>query len=301
MTEPTIEPTFEPTFSIIITTYDRPGPLRACLAALARSDYPRDRFEVVVVDDGGPTPLDPVVAEFRDRMALTLLRQVNAGPASGRNHGARVARHAYLAFTDDDCQPEPGWLSALADGVRAAPEALVGGRTVNGLPGNPYSSASQLVLDMVYAFYNADPAAARFFATNNVAAPADRFREMGGLDETFRVSEDREFCDRWRHRGYPLTYEHRALVVHRHPLTLRSFWRQHFQYGRGAARFHRARGARRSGSLQEHLGFHLRLPRWWRRARAQGAQPRSALHILPRVALWQVANASGYVCERLGL
>jgi GT2 family glycosyltransferase len=294
-------PAFEPTYSVVITTYDRPGPLRACLAALARSDYPHERFEVVVVDDGGPAPLDAVVAEFRDRMALTLVRQANAGPASGRNHGARMARHAYLAFTDDDCQPEPGWLAALADGLRATPEALVGGRTVNGLPENPYSSASQLITDMVYAFYNADPAAARFFATNNLAVPAGRFREMGGLDERFRVSEDREFCDRWRHRGYPLTYEPRALVVHRHPLTLSSFWRQHFQYGRGAARFHQARGARQSGSLHEHIGFHLRLARWWRRARELGADPRSTFRVLPRVALWQVANASGYVCERLGL
>lgn len=295
------EPTVEPAFSVVITTHDRPGPLRACLAALVRSDYPREGFEAVVVDDGGPAPLDAVVAEFRDRMPITLVHQPNAGPASGRNHGARVARHAYLAFTDDDCQPEPGWLAALAGRLRAAPEALVGGRTVNGLPDNPYSSASQLIMDMVYAFYNADPAHARFFATNNLAVPAGRFREVGGLDERFRVSEDREFCDRWRHRGYALTYEPRALVVHRHPLTLSSFWRQHFQYGRGAARFHRTRGARRSSTLHDHIGFHLRLLRWWRRARDQGADSRSRLPLLPRVALWQVANASGYLCERLGL
>ncbi len=291
----------EPTFSVVITTYNRPGPLRFCLAALARSEYPREGFEVVVVDDGGSVPLHALGDEFREQMPLTLVRQPNAGPSSGRNHGARVARHTHLAFTDDDCQPEPGWLAALAGRLRATPNALVGGRTMNGLPENPYSSASQLVHDMVYAFYNADPLDARFFATNNLALSAARFLEMGGLDERFRFSEDREFCDRWRHQGYPLVYEPRALVVHRHPLTLASFWRQHFQYGRGAARFHRARGARRSGTLADHIGFHLRLPRWWRRARAEVGHPESGLRVLPRLALWQVANTSGYVCERLDL
>ena len=40
-----------PFFSVIIPTYERPVPLASCLKALARMDYPRERFEVIVVDD----------------------------------------------------------------------------------------------------------------------------------------------------------------------------------------------------------------------------------------------------------
>ncbi len=45
-------PIMQPEFSIIVPTFNRPTQLAACLTALARLDYPRDRFEVVVVDDG---------------------------------------------------------------------------------------------------------------------------------------------------------------------------------------------------------------------------------------------------------
>ncbi len=49
----TIDPL--PSFSIVIATHNRPRQLAECLAALASLDYPRDRFEVIVVDDGSPT------------------------------------------------------------------------------------------------------------------------------------------------------------------------------------------------------------------------------------------------------
>jgi GT2 family glycosyltransferase len=202
-----------------------------------------------------------------------------------------------LAFTDDDCEPEPGWLRALGARLRGTPDALVGGRTRNGLPHNSYSNASQLILDMVYAFYNAEPGDARFFATNNLAVRAALFHEAGGLDERFRVSEDREFCDRWRHEGRRLIYEPDAVIIHRHPLTLANFWRQHFRYGRGAARFHRAAGARRSGRLGDHVGFHLHLPRWWRQARTSDRTAPGVLRMLPHLVLWQLANACGFVWE----
>jgi len=290
-----------PTFSVVITTYNRPRQLRSCLAALGRSAYPSEAFEVIVLDDGGHDPLNGLVAEFRSMPRVTLVAQRNGGPASGRNCGARVARHEFLAFTDDDCEPAPGWLPALARRLQSAPDALVGGRTVNGLPENPYSCASQLIVNMAYAFYNADPAAARFFAANNLALSTRLFLEFGGFDERFRVSEDRDFCDRWRHHVHSLAYEPEALVVHRHPLTLASFWRQQFRYGRGAARFHEACATRHSGRLRDHVGFHLQLPRWWRRAIATEPHRVRPARVLPPLALWQLANACGYVCERLRL
>ena len=285
------------TFSVVITTYNRPTQLRACLTALAQSAYPREAFEVVVVDDGGSAPLNALVTEFRPALAVALVAQSNGGPASGRNHGARVARHEFLAFTDDDCEPDPGWLAALARALASSPDVLLGGRTVNGLPDNLYSCASQLIVDMAYAFYNASPAG-RFFAANNLAVRAALFRQIGGFDERFRTSEDREFSDRWRHQGLSLVYEPAALVVHRHPLTLNSFCRQHFQYGRGAARFHAVCASRHSGRLLDHIGFHLMLPRWWRRAVATGHDRRTSLRVIPQLAVWQFANALGYLSER---
>ena len=67
--------TKQKTFSVIIPTYARPIMLKSCLRSLARIDYPREDFEVVVVDDGSTTPLDSIVNSFRGSLDLVLLTQ----------------------------------------------------------------------------------------------------------------------------------------------------------------------------------------------------------------------------------
>ena len=288
-----------PFFSIVITTFRRPRQIVECLHSLEFLDYPRSRYEVIVVDDGSPEPLDAIISSFRASLPLTLLRQPNGGPASGRNTGARHARGRYLAFTDDDCQPAPDWLKRLEACLLADPDIMVGGRTVNVLPSH-CSAASQIIHDLVYGFFNHDPEHARFFATNNMALPRLQFLAAGGLDESFRfASEDRELCDRWHHLGFRLRYEPAATVCHRHDLNFPRFCRQHFAYGRGAARFHAVRRERRSSSLLEQSIFHLR-PDWWLIApvlRAGGIIDGLALFGL--LLTWQSANAAGYCYERL--
>jgi GT2 family glycosyltransferase len=287
-------------FSIIITTYKRPEALAGCLEALAGLDYARGGFEVVVVDDGGDRPLDDVVEPFCRRMEVTLLRQEHGGAARGRNRGVQAARGCYLAFTDDDCRPAPGWLRAFEAALARRPDALAGGRTTNGLTGNLCSSASQLIMDIVYDHYNPDPENARFFATCNLALPTRSFRELGGFDEGYvlHACEDRDLCDRWRHRGWPLIYVPEAVARHQHHLDLPGFCRQHFTYGRGAVRFHRQRRWRGSGRLWKELGFHFRIGRWLFRPFRE-ASGRRALGLLGLLLLWQVVNTAGYFYEWL--
>ena len=71
-------------FSIVTPTYNRPERLATCLQSIAQLDYPRDRFEVIVVDDGSKTPIEPVITPLRDRLNITLLKQLNSGPAAAR-------------------------------------------------------------------------------------------------------------------------------------------------------------------------------------------------------------------------
>lgn len=231
-----------PIFSIIVPTYRRPEQLRECLHSLTNLDYPGDRFEVIVVDDASPIPPREVVGEFHGRFPVRLLEQRHGGPAVARNTGARAAQGDWLAFTDDDCLVAPTWLTALHTRLNTMPDALVGGCTVNAYPDNLYSTVSQLLTDGLYAYFESHPQSLRFFTSNNLAMARSRFLEVGGFDETFPLAagEDREFCARWMRHGYQLASEERAVVRHRHWLTLRSFWRQQFGYGRGAYRFHQA-------------------------------------------------------------
>jgi GT2 family glycosyltransferase len=284
-------------YSVIVATYNRPAKLAVCLGALLRLDYPRDAYEVIVVDDGSPAPLDAVVAEAQSARPngprLRLIRQANAGAAAARNAGARIAEGEFIAFTDDDCEVLPDWLHAFDAARQRHPDALLGGAAINGLPDNLFSSASHWIHLLVYAFYNRDPDNARFFATQNMSMLAARFRELGGLFAPYRsAAEDRDLCHRWIQTGGRLVYVPEARMIHRHDLTLASFWRQHFAYGRGAYRFHALCEARGSGSLRDHLPFHRSLPSLSRSLGLPAAQ-------IPVLVLWQVANAAGYFWEML--
>lgn len=284
-----------PAVSVVVPTRDRPEPLRRCLQALAGVDYPAGRFEVVVVDDGGATDLAPLLPRAPAGPRVRLLRQAHGGPGRARNAGAAAAEGQVLVFTDDDCAPDAGWLRALVAALGGDPAAAAGGRTINGLASDRFAAASQHIQDLVYAHYNADPAAARFLASNNLAMPHAAFEAVGGFDgERFPLAaEDRDLCDRWRASGRRLVFAPDAVVWHFHAMSLRGFCRQHLGYGRGAARFHAARHERGTGRMRDQLTFHADR-RVWRAALADRSPARAAL-----LALWQACNAAGYAAERL--
>ena len=175
------------------------------------------------------------------------------------------------------------------------PQHMVGGRTVNALTNNPYATASQLLVNYLYEYYNRDPDHARFFTSNNLALPAELFHRIGGFDVrlTRAAGEDRDLCARWLEQGYGLFYEPAAVVCHAHDLTLRKLWRQHFQYGRAAFYFHRQRGRR---AKMEPPAFYLRLLRY---SFSQG-RGYAALGLAMLLGLSQVANAAGYYTKRIG-
>ncbi len=282
-------------FSIIIPTYNRPQQLGGCLESLAQLDYPPDRFEVIVMDDGSPQPLDSVVAPFLDRLDIRLQRQENAGPAAARNHAAQLANGKYLAFTDDDCRPATDWLTSLEACFSAAPDHIVGGKTVNALPDNPYSATSQNIISMGYDHYNAVRDQARFFASNNMVVPTDRFRELNGFDENFTTSEDRELCDRWLHQGYQMTYAPEVVIHHAHPMSLKSFWKQHYSYGQGAFRFHKTRAEKGWGNFKIEENYYFNLLRY----PFVNGQGYKGLILTGVLFVSQVANAAGFFREML--
>lgn len=286
----------EPLISIVVPTFNRPAKLRACLDALANLDYPRERFEVVVVDDGSPTPLDAVVALFRERLDVRLIRQQNSGPATARNSGAAIARGRLLAFTDDDCAPGAGWLAALEQVHLAATDHMIGGKMINVYADNVYSTASQDLIAYLYAYYESQ-GQPRLFVTSNVAVPAQAFRELGGFETRFALAagEDREFCDRWLHRGGSLTYAPDAIVNHYHALDFRRFVRQHMNYGRGAFHVHALRAQRSDGKIRiEPLAFYLNMLRY----PFAGQSALKAVRVSALFILAQWANAAGFFLER---
>ncbi len=284
-----------PRFSVVVPTYNRPVQLGRCLDALAHQRLDTSAYEVLVVNDGGIMREAAPASTLGQPLALRWLEVPHGGPAAARNVGARVAEGMILVFTDDDCQPAPDWLEQLAGGFDRWPDAALGGRTINALNRNVYSSASQLMQDVVYAHFNRDPTAAVTFASNNLAVPVGRFWEIGGFDARFQIAaqEDRDFCERWRERGWPLRYVPAAVVEHAHPLTLGSFLRMHFTYGRGAHLYHQARRRRGGGTIRPDPSYYARLlAAPWAGARGARACALDAL-----VAAGIAANSVGHVYQ----
>jgi GT2 family glycosyltransferase len=252
----------QPFFSIIIPTYNRPDKLSTCLESLTHLNYPRDNFEVIVVDDGSKIPLDNIVNFSHNQLNIALIRQQNSGPAIARNTGAAKANGQYLVFTDDDCTLTPDFLTNLANYFLVKTDYLIGGKTVNYLTDNLYSTASQVLIDYLYSYYNTCSPNVNFFASNNFAVSSNLFHKIGGFDSTFTLAagEDREFCDRWIFYGYKMIYAPEAIVYHSHELTLTKFLRQHFNYGRGIFYLQKTRVNRQSGGIKfESITFYVNL------------------------------------------
>lgn len=291
--------TRNPKFSVIVPTRARLPQLRACLQSLANLDYPRDQFEVVVVNDGSPPLREGELLPFRDRLDVRCIDQAWAGPAAARNNGVSHALGAFLAFTDDDCTVAPDWLTAFERTLGEQPEALVGGYPSNAVEEDACATASQMLVDYLYEYYHSDTdiRGPRFFTSNNMCARADLLRQLGPFDTSFRLpaGEDRDLCDRWAFAGLSLRYCPEALVHHWHRMSLRSFTRQHRNYGRGAMVFHAARARRQNAPIRmEPLRFYLGLVTY--PLRKVGGL-RGALLVL-LLAWSQVVNAVGFFLEK---
>jgi GT2 family glycosyltransferase len=237
----------------VIATFSRPEELQISLQAISRLDYPKSQFEVVVVDDGSPVSLDAVVSPFGDLMQVRLVRQQNAGCGPARNGGARHARGRYVAFTDDDCRHAPDWLTRLERYFEKYPNAMVGGLPVNALRSNPFSAATQLLIEYLLFSANTVPTSGSYL--NSIAMPREEFVSMGGFDDTFSMSgEDRDLCDRWIKAGKRIVFAPEIIIGHAHHLNWRSYWKQHRGYGRGA--FHLIR---KGAARFQPLAYYVRL------------------------------------------
>jgi glycosyltransferase involved in cell wall biosynthesis len=276
-----------PSFSVIVPTYNRPRALKNCLAALARLEYPADRFEVIVVDDGGTCDLTEAL-DVVGACHVRLLRTANGGPGAARNAGAAVAVHEFLAFTDDDCLPHADWLRQLADVLSSDEGLLVGGRVRNAVTGSLYSTASQTIVDVATCELVYGDETAAFFPSDNLALSRRRFAELGGFE--LRWAEDRDLCGRWSAQGSRMIFAADAVVDHAREMRLGSFIKQHFCYGRGAWLYHEARRRRDAGRFTVVGQFYVKGVR-----NCLAQRPlRRALALTVLFGVSQLANAAGF-------
>ncbi len=202
----------DPLVSVVVSTYNRPARLARLLDALRDQTLAPDAYEVIVVDNGSRPETGALLArEAADgRLRLRYERhEITRGPGGGRNTGWRLARAPLIAFTDDDCRPEPRWLEAALAVARQRPGALIQG------PTRP--DPDELALDGVLSHTVRVEQLGPIFETSNVFYPRAVLEALGGFDETFGTrpaGEDTDLAFRAIEAGAQPVFAPDAVVRH---------------------------------------------------------------------------------------
>lgn len=193
--------------SVVVATHNRCELLPRLFDALAAQT--EGRFELIIVDDasGDDTPavLQRLAADAP--FPVVIRRQaVNRGPATARNVGWRTASSSTIAFTDDDCVPQPTWLATLVRGLDDFD--LVQGMTV------PDPAQHHRWGDFSHTIEALEPRG--WYQTCNIGYRRSVIERIGGFDEDFfyAYGEDADLAWRAKESGAVDLFEPDALVYH---------------------------------------------------------------------------------------
>lgn len=279
--------------AVIVPHYDDHERLARCLGALAGSDL--SRVEVLVVDNASPTPLDAVAAAHPFARAVI---EPARGAAAARNRGVAESTAPLLFFLDADCVPAPGWVEAGLAAMRGG-AAIVGGR-VEVFHETQGPRTGPQAFEAVFAFDNADYVQRKGFSvTANMLTRRDVFADVGPFRPA--LSEDIDWCERARARGWVIEYDDALRVAH--PSrgdwpALERKWRrltsELYQLG-GTGPRARATWAGRAVLMPAVAAGHL--PRVLRHPGLSGAERARAavtmLRLRMRRAAWMLRQAAG--------
>jgi GT2 family glycosyltransferase len=208
----------EPAVTVGVATCGRPEGLARCLTALAGQ---LSRPAQVLVVDQDPSDAAREAVALSALSGVRYLEQPRAGLSASRNLALDVATEPLLAVTDDDCAPDPGWLTAVTAALERAPgpDAVTGPILALGeRPPGTYPVSlreSRVGVDHVG---RVQPWVVGSGA--NFCAPVGLLRGLGGWDERLgagspgQAAEDSELILRLLDAGGTIRYDPEAVVRH---------------------------------------------------------------------------------------
>lgn len=213
--------------SVVVCTLNRRGPLEKTLESLAKQQFARSAFEVVVVDNGS-TDGTQALLEHRSQTDSNLryVDEARKGLSVARNEGVTHARGEVIAFIDDDALASSSWLESVWCAFAREPDAWAVGGPVElvwpssrpaWLPASLEEYFSRLDLGTLPRWFDSG----RFPFGTNMAVRRTAFERVGGFSPLLgRVGsnllshEEREFFIRIRRLGGRMFYEPKAVVHH---------------------------------------------------------------------------------------
>ena len=207
-----------PFISIVIPTRRDERTLNNCLFALLSQDYPKDRYEIILVSKNNLNLNIGATAEDKIKIIC------GVDYANSRNVGVSRAKGEIIAFLDDDCRAEKEWISGAVPYFKDEKVALIGGPAVP--PKNKefryrmggYLMASYFATGFGSCRYGAAPdvyeAEEYSLLTANNFLRKDIFEKVGGFDTSQVPSEENDLYFRIKKTGYKLLYVPEVSVWH---------------------------------------------------------------------------------------
>ena len=214
----------KPYVSVIIPAFNEEDHVGQCLETLLQIDYPKDRFEVIVVDNGSKDQTMKIVKRF----PVKLFCKPGVRVGAVRNYGVAQATGSILAFVDADCLVTPKWLSAGVEKLNEAKVGAVGG--VCKLPKDPSWVEECWVLSP-----SPEDRYTHSLAGGSIICKRDAFEGVGGFDEQMNAGEDTNLAEKLIRKGWDLLMLKNCAVIHLGwPKTLRVFMRRQCWHGSSA-------------------------------------------------------------------
>ena len=196
-----------PFVSVIIPTYHDWDRLKFCIAELQNQTYPKDHFEVIVVNnDPRDVPSQLLLPEN-----FKLLIEEKPGSYAARNTGILKSKGEIIAFIDSDCIPSVDWIKNAVCHFQKGVQRIAG--KINLIY---HSHRLTLVekYEKVYAFRQKEYAIKGVSVTANMITRRQHFQKTGLFDERFLSGGDIEWGFRASSSGIPIIYAHDVTVQH---------------------------------------------------------------------------------------
>lgn len=198
--------------AVVIPVWNGRTILGRCLDALERQTLPRDRFDIIVVDNGSTDGTADIARGYAN---VTVLEEPTPGSYAARNTALAHVRAPITAFTDADCVPDPDWLVRVLEAAAANPGFGVLAGRIELFDEGEQEGEVFGDYERLFSFPQAHAARGNC-ATANWASETALLRELGGFDAGVKSGGDRQMALRIKAAGRPLIYTPPMIV--RHPV-----------------------------------------------------------------------------------
>jgi glycosyltransferase involved in cell wall biosynthesis len=199
--------------SVIIPVWNDADRLARCLRSLEAQTFPRERMEVLVVDNGSSDASAQVARGFA---FVTVLEESRPGSYCARNRALGVARGEFVAFTDSDCEAAQDWLaSGIARAQREDDFGVIAGH-IDLFAENGDADGPAAVYERLFAFDQSRNVGIGFCVTANWISRRALVLAHGGFADHLKSGGDRQLSNALLAAGHRLVYAPEVLV--RHPI-----------------------------------------------------------------------------------